>query len=421
MAAREEKLLSQYSQMEKMELDRMYQEYSQNMTAVEADIQTSSARQADVEQKVADYQALTQEITDLNSQLDRYENKINSTSALKRNPGHIQIRVLSYGEVPLVVSSPLLKIFLPGGVIFGIMLSLGMMFLLENLDDTIKSPGDVMRYLPVPMLGMIPEHEENDYSEGSAVEKLSITQPQSLLSESYRQLKTSLQFSAPADSVKSLLLTGVTASSGTTTTAVNMSVTLVKSGKRVLLIDANFHRPKIRKLFGISTPSNGLSHYLVGQKDAPDVIRNSNLKGLDLVESGPQPPNPSDLLDSDRMRQFLSQQKDRYDYVVIDGPPSLLVSEARVLGNLVDGSILVVHAGQTSRGVVLRMIREFKSSNIRILGLVLNAVRPRKGGYFREAFDSYYDYVGGELDGRDKLEEELVSSGKMDTGSKKIS
>ena len=135
---------------------------------------------------------------------------------------------------------------------------------------------------------------------------------------------------------------------------------------------------------------------LVGQASAADVIRNAGIEGLDVMDAGPVPPNPAVLLSSERMQKLLSSQRDYYDHIIIDGPPALLLTDARILAGQVDGTIMVVHAGNTSRGVVGRMLRELKTDQVRILGVLLNAVRPQKGGYFRETYRSYYDYISPE-------------------------
>jgi len=149
-------------------------------------------------------------------------------------------------------------------------------------------------------------------------------------------------------------------------------------------------------MFPAEGTQRGLSNLLVGQVQESEAIRSTGTEGLALVESGPTPPNPAELLNSVRMREFLNHQKKHYDHIIIDGPPMLVVTDAKILAGFTDGTLLVVHAEDTPRGVVQRMLRELRAGNVRILGVLLNAVRPRRGGYFQESYDRYYEYIGGE-------------------------
>ena len=132
----------------------------------------------------------------------------------------------------------------------------------------------------------------------------------------------------------------------------------------------------------------------MGQIQSAEATYSSDIEGLDILESGTCPPNPIHLFHGKHMQTFLNDVKARYDYILFDAPPSLVVSDARVLGGLVDGTMLVVHAANTSRGIAQRMVNEFKTARIPILGVLLNAVQELKSGYFREASESYYEYVG---------------------------
>ena len=239
---------------------------------------------------------------------------------------------------------------------------------------------------------MLPWYEEED-SEEVCLAKITASAPHSLISEFYRKMKTNLFFSAAPGELKTFLITGSSAGCGKTTVAVNLGITLAMEGKRVLLIDANFRRPAIAELFPGGS-SHGLCEILQGEASGSEVIRSSEIKGLDLVNSGSLPPNPADLLNSGRMRDFLEQQRRDYDYVIIDAAPSLVVVDARILASQVDGTIPVVHAEDTSRGEARRMISELKSgNNVNLVGVLLNGVQARKGGYFEKAYRSYYEYI----------------------------
>ncbi|MBE3143261.1 MAG: CpsD/CapB family tyrosine-protein kinase, partial [Planctomycetes bacterium] len=220
--------------------------------------------------------------------------------------------------------------------------------------------------------------------------------PNSILSESYRRARTNLKLSESGGKAKTILITSGGAKDGKTTVAVNLATTLVTEGKKVLLIDANLRRPTLHTIFageqGGTQVGVGLSNLLAGQCDLQQTIRPSGMEGLTIIESGPMPANPAETLGSEAMQSLIAQLRDSYDYVIIDGPPVLLASEAKILAKYVDGTILVFNAAKTRRGTGARTISELKQVNANILGCVLLRVRILKGGYFQEMFRLYQEY-----------------------------
>ncbi|HEY5503805.1 MAG TPA: CpsD/CapB family tyrosine-protein kinase, partial [Sedimentisphaerales bacterium] len=170
----------------------------------------------------------------------------------------------------------------------------------------------------------------------------------------------------------------------------------VAEGRKVLLIDANLRRPRLHTIFageqGRTQVGAGLSNLLAGQCDLQQTIRPSGMEGLTIIESGPMPANPAETLGSEAMQRLIGQLRDSYDYVIIDGPPVLLASEAKILAKYVDGTILVFNAAATRRGTGVRTLGELKQVNANILGCVLLRVRILKGGYFQEMFRLYREY-----------------------------
>jgi len=167
-----------------------------------------------------------------------------------------------------------------------------------------------------------------------------------------------------------------------------------------LLIDANFRRPSLQTLFpkvgtqGLEAESFdfGLSNVLMKQCSAKDATRSSGVEGLDIIDAGPLPSNPADLLDSAQMAELLKEQRENYDYIVLDSPPVLLVSDSKVLAKLADATVLVFNAASTRRGAAQRTIAQLKEVNAHIAGCVLLGARTMKGGYFGEQFRSYQEY-----------------------------
>jgi polysaccharide biosynthesis transport protein len=391
MADYQQQLQMQYSSAEQSSIDRDVATLQQEFNSVSTRFDETSASQKDLETKLAAHELAKEELDVMVKNLDRFNQKIDALQVNKRTEGRSRVKV-EMGNDPLEVSYPLLKIFLPGGFILGLMIALSLVFALEFFDDSVKSPSDVARHLHVPLLGMVPYYEEDD-ADTIALPKITAIHPHTLFSDAYRYIRTNLFFSAPAGQHRSFLITSAAPGCGKTVTAVNLAITLAAESRKVLLVDANFRRPAIAKIFPESNGSKGLSHLLIGHANPAQVIRPSGIPGLDLIDSGPLPPSPADLINSRAMRDFVQQQSQDYDHLIIDSPPALLFSDAGILAGHCDGTILVVRAQQSSRGMVQRMLRELHKPNIRVLGLVLNAVKPRKGGYFEKTYETYQKYI----------------------------
>jgi capsular exopolysaccharide synthesis family protein len=174
--------------------------------------------------------------------------------------------------------------------------------------------------------------------------------------------------------------------------AVNLAAAMANSGRKVLLVDANFRRPAVRGLFSISREV-GLSDVLTGQAQWRDAAAETQVDNLTVLSSGSQvPPNPAELLGSDLAKTTLSEMQAEYDQVIFDGPPLLLVSDGPVLASLVDGVVMVVRAGENSSGIVSRCRGTLSRVGAHVLGVVLNGVRATAGGYLRKNYDTFYDY-----------------------------
>ena len=192
------------------------------------------------------------------------------------------------------------------------------------------------------------------------------------------------------------------AGEGKTPVAVNLATTLLAENKKVLLIDANFRRPSLNKIFPqdesqAGSSEFGLSALLMGLCSFDDARKSDVMQGLDIIESGPLPSNPAELLGSYQMEQLINDRRKSYDYIIIDSPPVLLVSDVKVLSRFVEGYILFFNAAMTRRGAAQRTIRELKEVDTVVTGCVLFAVRSLKGGYFRKQFKLYRQYQAVEL------------------------
>jgi len=342
------------------------------------------------------YLAIRDEKKTLLEEMDAYIEKLYS---LMEDPDISKVKMVGLAPEPLRMSFPKIKIFLPAGFVLGLMAGIGLAFVIELLNDLLRTPSDVMKHLRVPLLGMICHVDEDDEVEGVDLCHVVRQAPYSIMSECYRQFRTNLKLSGSGESQKALLVTSGRAGEGKTSVAVNMTATLIAEDKKILFIDANFRRPSTATLFPRTEADGsvaehvdfGLSNYLMGQCGYDDVARPSGIEGLDIIDSGPLPSNPAEILDSANMTKLLEKSRELYDYVVIDGPP-ILISDAKILAAQADGTIVVFNTAMTRRGAAQRVLRELRNINANIIGSVLVGVRSMKGGYFQEVYKSYQTY-----------------------------
>ncbi|HUR81037.1 MAG TPA: polysaccharide biosynthesis tyrosine autokinase [Thermoanaerobaculia bacterium] len=291
----------------------------------------------------------------------------------------------------------------------GLVLGLGAIFFLEYMDRSIKNPEDLERVTKLASLGVIPAagtmSKQYGYSYGygrttprlraiedegkdAGIELIPHTDARSPIAESYRAFRTSLLL-ASANSPKVIVITSSFAREGKTTTSVNLATVLAQMGKPVLLLDADLRRPRLQKVFP-GRMNLGLVNYLAANIPLDDVIQPTEVPNLSVVLSGPIPPNPSELLASDRMKHLIAEMRAKYAYVIFDSPPVLAVTDAIVLGAAADGVVLTVHGGKTPRELVQRSSERLRQANIPVLGALLNNLDLHQYGYTYKK--GYYDY-----------------------------
>jgi len=271
------------------------------------------------------------------------------------------------------------------GLLIGLLIGIGTVFLLEYLDDTIKSPDDVKRSLPVGVLGVLPRLQDKNGRAGLVVAE----QPRKPISEAFRNLRTSIRFFSLDQPAKTILVTSPLPSDGKTFIAANLAIAIAQGGQSVVLVDADMRRPMQHKMFGLPN-GFGLTVALLNPNEPRAVFQQTGIEGLEVVTSGAKAPNPAELLASQRMQQFIAQQRERVDFVIIDSPPVLAFADAAVLSNLADGTILILEYGETRRTAAVQAIERLTEVGGRVLGVVLNRVAPRADGYYY--YDYYYSY-----------------------------
>lgn len=209
--------------------------------------------------------------------------------------------------------------------------------------------------------------------------------PNSVISEQYRTIRTTINFSLPGEQMKTLLFTSASKEEGKSTTSANMAIVFAESGKKVLLVDADMRKPTLHHTFHLNNHV-GLSNLLVGKGQLEQSVRDSGIKNLELLTSGQIPHNPAELLDSPILDTVMAEMKARYDLIIFDSPPILSVTDSKILANKCDGTVLVVNTGKTEKQSALKARDSLSTAKAYIVGVVMNNYKLGKDHYYS------YDY-----------------------------
>jgi len=355
------------------------------------------------------------------------------------------IKVVDRAEVPRSPSSPKKKLNMILGLLFGISGGIGLAFLFEYLDNSVKSAEDVEKNAKLPTLGIVPTFSEDGFRKGygygysygygyggtekrsrdkkdkdksgttepdaedkkeagtgakakgtealSAIKTIDLIthfSPRSSFSESYRSIRTALLLSAANPNMKTIVITSPLPSEGKTSTVSNLAVSLAQAKKKVLLVDADLRKPRLHRIFKIKNIA-GLTNYLTSELDVKELIKPTYVPHLYFINSGPVPPDPVELLGSERMALLIEKLKQAFDFVFFDTPPLLPVTDALVLGSSVDGVVMVIWGGKTLREALKRAKEKLELTKIRPLGVIINRLSPRESEY-------YYKHYYGETE-----------------------
>ncbi len=326
-----------------------------------------------------------------------------SSSAGMNESAMSNVRVVDAAEVPTRKSSPKILQNILLSLLTGLALGVGLVFFFEYLDKSVKSPEEMHQASGVPSIGLIPalraegtglrvvKGNGREAPPGPAVETISHEDPKSKISEAFREVRTALLVSQAGGPPRRILIASAQPGEGKTAVAVNLAITLAQIGRRVLLVDGDLRKPRLHKIFGV-TDDGGLSSFLSGAEAVWPEPRRTAIAGLDVIPSGPLPPNPADLLDSERFAQVQKEFADQgYDHVIFDSPPVLAVADPAIMAGRMDAVIVVVHAGVTSRDALAHAVRRLQQVNARIVGAVMNrADLQQQGYYYGYSYKRYY-------------------------------
>lgn len=278
-------------------------------------------------------------------------------------------------------------------VFLGLLAGVGLAFLAEKMDTSIVSQEQVEEVLGLSFLGIIPRIPQT--KDGALAELVVHHLPKSATAECLRAVRTNLLFMSPEKPLRTILVTSSGPQEGKTTTAASLAITMSGSGNKVLLVDGDMRRPRVHRIFGLPN-TVGLSALILGEVGLADAVRPSGIPQLDVLPCGPIPPNPAELLHTAAFRRILEEVGTRYDRVIIDSPPVGVVADAVVVSTLVDGALVVLKAGATSRDLAAQGVKQLRDVNARVFGAVLNNLDlddQRYGQY--SYYYQYGSYEGG--------------------------
>ncbi|MHB8458937.1 MAG: tyrosine-protein kinase domain-containing protein [Candidatus Limnocylindrales bacterium] len=361
----------------------------------------------------SDLKATAQQITDTQTELQRFLGLPSPTTDQQNQIQTLQGRLVSLrqtyatllgsssnsGANLLTVVDPAIPANQPSSprvllnailaALMGLLFAIGIVFILEYLDDTVNSGDDVEGLLGVPTLGAI-IRMKGDASRSEIYHLAALLYPRSPAAEAYRTLRTNVEFASVDHPVKTLLVTSSIPGEGKTTTAANLAVVFAQAGRRTLLLDADLRKPGAHQIFDLPN-AQGLTSLLrsdeVGVAAVSQVTEQENLT---VITTGPLPPNPAELLGSQRMRVILDRLSAVAELVIIDSPPLRAVTDAAILASITDGTIFVIDAGRTRRGAATSGREALAKVGARVLGVTLNRLSEKASGDYY-----YYDYYGG--------------------------
>jgi non-specific protein-tyrosine kinase len=375
--------------LENQEKDESQRLVRQRIEDLQAKIEAGQAKHKALEAAMTnslsakEVQELQVEINALESLIADWEN--NYTQLLifvesKKSPNYLTVVEPAQANPDPVRPRVRLNMLLAGAV--GLSLALGLIFLLESLDNTLKSADDLSRSLGLTVLGTVGRIEGKNYQDKVIVLQDSF----SLVSEACRMIRSNIQFMSVDRPAKTILVTSPTPGEGKSTTVANLGIVMAQAGLKTIIVDADLRRPVQHQIFQVPN-HGGLTDLL--RSTEPEInshLRKTRVQNLQLITCGVLPPNPSDLLGSQRMGKLLASLSELADVVILDSSPAVAVADAIVLSNRVDGVVLVTQAGRTRRDVARRAVLNLQQAGANFLGAVLNWVSKQEGGYY------YYQY-----------------------------
>jgi len=340
-------------------------------------------------EKYIQYNTLAREVETNRQLYDALIKKLKEESVTQQVQT-VNVWVVEKAEKPETPVKPRKLLNLLLGIIIGLFGGVGLAFFFEYLDNTVKTPEDVESRIGVPVIGAVPLLEKKN----EIIEEIIIKEPQSVHAESYKSIRTGILLSSATKPPQNILITSMAPEEGKTATSVNLSLTIARSGYSVVLVDSDLRKPRIHQIFRLNNMS-GLSTYLAGATPDIDTILKTPLMNLTVIPAGPLPPNPSELLGSQRMIKLIELLNERFDLAIWDSPPLMTVTDGLILSNLVDRTIIIVRAGKTTYDIIKRGLklidgRRKDDSVSNVLGIVINGFDVKNADQYYYKYYNYY-------------------------------
>lgn len=300
------------------------------------------------------------------------------------------ILIIDRAQIPQHPFSPNFMLNMMIAILIGLFGGVGLAVFFEYLDNTFKNVGDIEKFLGMPVLGLIPSAPA-ELSTPAAIIHETLNNAKSKIVEAFRSTRTALQFSTASGAPKVLGLTSCFASEGKSTSSVSLAIHFAQCGSSVLLIDADLRRASLHKAFEIENKI-GLSNVLAGHSNAGDAIFKTPVENLSFMAAGALPPNPAELMLNGRFEELLEKAKEKFDLIIVDGPPILGLADAIIIANLVEKLLVVIEANSTPRKMAIAAMKRLNSSGIKPLGVIFNKMKNDPLGY---GYDYYYYYAHG--------------------------
>jgi len=382
-------------------LEEEYKAALATENALRAEVTRATSESLALGPKVQKYNELLREKKSLEDRYNILRSRLSTTEISDRmsnNFDNTNVRPLDPALVPGVPVSPSLRRNIVAATALSLILGLGLVFLIVFLDRTIKSSSDAQQAAGAVVLGIIPVVDERGLPDNDeAARDLYVAKnPTSRVAECCRSLRTNILFSDADRAMKTIVVSSANPREGKTTSCIYLGTTMAQSGQKVLLIDTDMRRPRLHVSLGVSR-TTGLSNLILGDRDYDDVIKTTDVPNLYVLPCGPLPPNPAELIMTQRFQEVLEELTKRFDRIILDSPPVQVVTDAVVLSKLpqADGVILVVHAGKTLRDDIKRSAKQMKTVGGNIRGVIVNAIEPdNRSGYYY----SYYGYTEKEAE-----------------------
>lgn len=333
----------------------------------------------------------------LKREIENHQNLFNalisrtSEQSITEKAQNINVWVVEKAQVPQIPSKPNKKRNILLGIIMGLFGGIGLALFIEYLDNTIKTPDDIEERYNIPVLATISQSKNKIES----LYKVVIDEPSSALAESFKSLRAPILLSSSDSPPKAILITSMAPKDGKTTIATNLATAIAESGSEVLLIDCDLRRPMLHKIFGIEN-NKGLSTFIAGTSDIK-IVQNVQSRNLSIITSGPIPPNPSELLISKRLKELVQVLKDKFDFIIIDTPPLISVSDTLTVSKIVDASLIVTRFGKTTYEMMNHGLKQMAGIESKVIGTVINAVDEKKSGYhYYYHYNKAYQYYASD-------------------------